>query len=211
MLDDEQKQQFSDLVMKQIREHNELWKKIRFRQRLSKTVAPSLKNHGFEPFTHVTIKGPSTLCEFSKVESGIVNIVYFDRVKNVVDRYRRATISGKGILGVFRVNVRVLVLESKEDIAPNWLFLRFTPPRNVLPWNGEWPFKDAATLDELLGIFNQEFDLKGDKLFELARSGGSFEELTAFMGKALPLLSEEEWDKSPWGNGDIVVPDESLS
>jgi len=207
MMDDEQSRMLGDWLKSYLKDYNELWKKIRFKQRLKKIVVPSLEKHGFEAFTKNVTGGMYRDYEFSRVCDEIGDIIYIDCLRNIVDRYSRPGIMGVGVIGVFRVNFRVFDFKSRRDLVSNWEFLRFVPPQNVLPWAGEWPFKDAGTLDQLLGIFVQEYEKRGERVFELVHRGASREELSLFAGEALPLMSEEEWDKSPWGKGDIVAPD----
>jgi len=200
MINEAEQKLLADWFRNHLKDYNELWKTIKFKQRLKTIVVPSLNEHGFD----ISSTG-ARVTEFTRVRDGIGDIIYIDYLRNIVDRYRRTGSPSIGVLGEFRVKLRLLDIRSQKDLVPYWLFFRFTPPRNVLPWNGEWPFKDAATLDQLLKIFVQEFDMRGNKVFELARRGASREELTEFAGEALRSLSEEEWDNSPWAGGEIVV------
>lgn len=210
MLDEEDQKILGDWFKTYLKDYDELWKSIKFRQRLKKIVVPSLNSHGFDAFTHLSDRGGRGMVEFSRTQDKIIDIIYMRCLRNILDRYRRPGMSGVGVLGEFRVHLRLVDSRTGKDLIANWESLRFTPPPNVLPWIGEWPFKDAATLDQLLTIFAVEFDKRGIKIFELARRGAPRDELVMCAGEAARPLSEDEWDKSPWSGGDIVVKDSSF-
>lgn len=204
MLDEEQQKELGEWLKNHKRDYDEIWKTIKFRQRLKTIVIPYLKEQGFN-----VSDTAARVVEFTRVHGGIGDVITIDYLRNIVDRYRRPTIPGVGILAEFRIDVRILDPVSKKNLL-KWYSICFAPPRHVLPWHGAWPFKDAATLDQLLEIFVREFEKRGNGVFELARSGASLEEIRILAGEALPILSEEEWDRSPWGKGDIVVTEASL-
>ncbi|MFZ1978063.1 MAG: hypothetical protein WAV76_08920 [Bacteroidota bacterium] len=54
----------------------------------------------------------------------------------------------------------------------------------------------------------REFKDRGCKWFDIAREKGSNDELRRIVGEWVHRLSFEEWQKSPWADGRIIIEEQ---